>query len=218
MDKNFWLDSWQQGQIGFNQAYANAYMIKYFPRLGLSPHSTIFVPLCGKSIDMLWLLQQGFHVIGIELSLLAGEAFFKENNLTYSKKLEYGMTVLKGEHIDLYIGDFFQLPAKALKHIHAIYDRAALIALPEDLRKTYVAYLRSILPKPIPALLIALTYSKHHMQGPPFSVAESEIRQLFNHCHIEKLHDVVAKTIPAHLSDKGLIEATNQVYYIDCVI
>jgi thiopurine S-methyltransferase len=215
MNKNFWLECWHQGQIGFDQSYPNAYMMKYFPKLELLPQSTVFVPLCGKSIDMLWLIEQGYRVIGIELSRLAGEAFFKEHQLPFTEEYEYGMTVLKGEHIRIYIGDFFELPADVIQNIDAIYDRAALIALPKELRKSYISYLKSILPRQIPALVIVLTYPQQQMSGPPFSVSESEIQQLFTHCHIEKWHDAPAKSLPVHLAEKGLCEATNQVYYIN---
>lgn len=215
MQKEYWLDCWHRGQIGFDQAYPNAYMIKYFPQLGLLPNATVFVPLCGKSIDMLWLMQQGYQVIGVELSRVAGEAFFKAHQLPFEQVYQYGMTILKGEHIKIYIGDFFQLPAEAIKHIDALYDRAALIALPKGLRRTYVSYLKSFLPRQIPALVIVLTYPQASMQGPPFSVEEAEIHQLFKPCPIEKLHDAPAKSLPIHLTEKGLLKATNQVYYIN---
>lgn len=136
-----WLQSWERGEIAFHLPKTNPLLEKYWPELKIATRSNVFVPLCGKTMDMLWLASQGYHVIGVELSAIACETFFNENHLAFSKSINGHFTCYYNDQIKLYCGDFFELSSEMLPEINAVYDRAALIALPYDLRTRYVNHL-----------------------------------------------------------------------------
>ena len=216
MQKEFWQQRWKSNQIGFNQLQPNPLLELYFPRLNLKPNSRIFVPLCGKSIDMLWLANQHHEIIGVELSPIACEAFFNSSQVSPHIIQTDKFTVYQHSNITLISGDFFDLNKKILGQVDAVYDRAALIALPEDLRRRYASFLISLLKPKTPMLLISNSYHQNEMEGPPFSVSEQEIHALYGeHYGIAKLHDESASMIPEHLKAKGLTSASEQVYYFD---
>ena len=179
MDNEFWLQRWQEGQTGFHQQRVLPLLQKHWPALQLAGDSKVLVPLAGKSLDMLWLAQLGHAVLGIELSRLAVEQFFSENKL----QPEIEETALGRHHrvgdLDLVCGDIFRVDAKTLREVAAVYDRAALIALPEDLRQRYVEEVYGLLPVETQVLLVTLEYPQQQMAGPPFSVDEAQVRQLF---------------------------------------
>lgn len=213
MNLEYWLQSWELNHIGFNQNYPNTYMQQYFPLLKLPKGARILVPLCGKSIDMLWMLEQGYQVLGMDISRLACESFFKENHHAYKEIKQDGQVFFEGKNISLWVGDFFDLDAKMLGEVDAVYDRASLIALPEKSRQQYASFINDILSPGVKVLLIAVTYEQTKMQGPPFSVNETEVKILFSkHFSITKLHDKPAQSLPVHLQEKGLNSATNQIY------
>jgi thiopurine S-methyltransferase len=179
MESNFWIERWQQGQIGFHQDQINNYLLQHWPALKAEKGATVFVPLCGKSLDMLWLANQGYQVIGIELSDLAVQAFFEENKIKFNKTGQDNFTIYSSDSVTIYCGDFFDLATEHMADVQYIYDRATLIALPPDMRKDYVAKLASILPSQVKSLLITMEYPQHEMDGPPFSVTEEEVYDLF---------------------------------------
>jgi thiopurine S-methyltransferase len=82
LQQEFWHERWQQNEIGFHDKEINEHLQQYWPAFNIALNSRIFVPLCGKSKDLLWLLAQGYEVIGVELSPLAVQAFFDENGLS----------------------------------------------------------------------------------------------------------------------------------------
>jgi thiopurine S-methyltransferase len=179
MDPSFWHDRWENQDIGFHQADIHALLPASWPRLGLPTDAPVFVPLCGKSLDMVWLAQQGHRVIGAELSQRAIDDFFAERGLTPTARASGSFTVKSGGPYELWCGDFFELPRTAVAGIAGVYDRAALIALPHALRERYAATLASLLPAPVRMLLITLEYEQTQMSGPPFSVPGDEVRALF---------------------------------------
>ncbi|MCL4160804.1 UNVERIFIED_CONTAM: hypothetical protein GTU68_061051, partial [Idotea baltica] len=132
-----WLERWQQSQIGFHQAETEPLLPNHWPELRLAANSTVFVPLCGKSIDMVWLAGQGHSVIGNELSQIAIDGFFAGQNLAPEVRTESGFTIKSAGPYELWCGDFFEMPATATRNVSAVYDRAALIALPPAMRKQY---------------------------------------------------------------------------------
>jgi thiopurine S-methyltransferase len=216
MNKEFWHQKWQSNEIAFNQHEANPLLVKYFPALNLKPGNRIFVPLCGKSVDMLWLVNQGYEVVGVELSSIACTDFFNEQALSFSITDSKVFTVFKSDKITLLSGDFFNLNKSMINHVDAIYDRAALIALPEELRKSYADFLIHIIKPGIPMLLISNTYNQKEMVGPPFSVGEQEVNALYgSHFTIQRLYHQITETIPAHLRAKGLTEASEEVYHLE---
>ena len=179
MDAEFWHRRWHDGQIGFHQERATPLLEQHWDALALPRGSQVFVPLAGKSLDMLWLAARGHRVLGIEISQLAVEQFFAENGLEPTiRDSQCGRHFLAGE-IELVCGDAFALDAAVLADCTGVYDRAALIALPPELRERYALELYADLPGGCRGLLITLEYPQHEKSGPPFSVAETEVRTLY---------------------------------------
>ncbi|KAA0068704.1 thiopurine S-methyltransferase [Rhodanobacter sp. T12-5] len=179
MDPDFWHQRWREGRTGFHQNRPTPLLLKHWPALALAPGSRVFVPLAGKSLDLAWLAAQGHRVLGVELSPLAVAQFFDEHGLTPQvHESRYGRHYRAGD-IELICGDVFGLDADALAGCAAVYDRAALIALPPELRLRYVRELHAHLPAGCSALLITLEYPPHEKQGPPFAVLEAEVRELY---------------------------------------
>jgi len=180
MDRDFWLRRWQDDEIGFHQDQPTPLLCKHWASAGAADGATVFVPLAGKSLDMVWLASQGHGVLGVELSPLAVEQFFAEHGLTPEiTESRYGLHHRAGG-IELILGDAFGLDAEALAGCGAVYDRAALIALPPDLRARYVGALYPCLPAHCRGLLITLDYPPHEKAGPPFPVPEAEVRERFS--------------------------------------
>jgi thiopurine S-methyltransferase len=215
MDSSYWQRRWEQGQIGWHQDSINRHLAEHWPQLRLETGSTVFVPLCGKALDLLWLAAQGHRVLGVEVSALAVNAFVEENQLQ-AKRGEDGdfQRIVAGE-IVLLVGDFFALEPSHLGSIAAVYDRASLIALPPDQRPRYAAKLASLLDRGTRSLLITLDYDQQQMSGPPFSVGDSEVRQLFEPSfRLEHLadHDVLAEE--PRWRQRGLEALTERVYLL----
>ncbi|MDO9310563.1 MAG: thiopurine S-methyltransferase [Nitrosomonas sp.] len=179
MQKEYWLDRWKRQDTGFHQNETNPYLDQYWQRLQLASGSAVLVPLCGKSRDMLWLHQQGHTVLGVELSGVAAQAFFTENGLTPQCRVHDQFTHLEADDMHILCGDFFDLDKNAVAKITAVYDRAALIALPPEMRKRYAHHLLHILPPTTQILLITLDYPQHEMSGPPFAVSMGEVTSLY---------------------------------------
>lgn len=182
MEPDFWLSRWEKGETGFHQDEIHPYLNQYWFRLKAA--QGVFVPLCGKSLDMQWLHRQGLPVKGVELSELAVKAFFQSMGLI--PEVHRGdPDCWSGGGIEILCGDFFAMTQ--LTGCDAIYDRAALIAMPPDLRPAYAQKIRQLFPHGTPMLLITLEYPQAEMNGPPFSVSEDEVRQLYAGASIEKL-------------------------------
>lgn len=151
----------------------------HFEKLELAEKSRVFVPLCGKSLDMVWLLSQGYRVAGAELSALAVEQFFTEQKLQPTTISEgNGITHFQTDALDIYCGDLFQLTPERLGKVQAVYDRAALVALPEEMRRKYTEHLCR-LTQSAPQLLISFEYDQSQMDGPPFSVPPEAVREYY---------------------------------------
>ena len=141
MDRAFWLDRWEQNQIGFHEGEVNSHLQEFWGRLGVAPGSRIFVPLCGKSRDLLWLRAQGHEVFGVEWSPVAVRDFFAENGLTPECGRGDGYEECIADGIRMRCGDFFHLERNDLSGVSGVYDRASLIALPPETRAAYAAHL-----------------------------------------------------------------------------
>ncbi len=213
MHTDFWLERWQEGQIGFHQDAIHPCLQQFFATLKLPPAATVFVPLCGKSLDMLWLIQADYKVIGIEISQQAVEAFFSENRLAYKTRQTDGFVLYESEGIQLYCGDFFQLRAEHVSSCQAIYDRAALIALPPEMRSDYAVHKQSLFPDGLDTLLITLDYAQDEMQGPPFSVPAEEVAQLYARDYqIDELQRLNIIEQESHFQQKGLSNMYETAY------
>ena len=177
MEKNFWHQRWQEGRIGFHQADINAYLTQYWSYLDISEGAQILVPLCGKSRDMLWLREQGYAVLGVELSDIACRDFFLEAGEEVEAVTLGNYHRRERDGITLLCADLFELPWELFKPVKAVYDRAALIALPEEMRQRYAERMAQRLQSGVKVLLISL---EHNLQsGTPFSVPEVDVRALF---------------------------------------
>lgn len=195
MEPEFWHERWRDNQIGFHQPQVHGLLERYLPQLSLKPGVGVFVPLCGKSLDLLRLMETGATVVGVELSAIAVQAFLEEHGLTAHEHEEGEFAVFSATGLQLLVGDFFALTPHHLAGVHAVYDRAALIALPPELRARYARHMASLLPRDTKMLLVAHDYTQEHMNGPPFSVPEHEVRALFGtHFNVELLQreDVIA--------------------------
>lgn len=186
MEPAFWHQRWADNQIGFHQSQVNPYLQQYWPQLQLAPGSRVLVPLCGKSLDLAWLAGQGHRVLGVELSRRAVEAFFREHGLQPQVTQQGAFEVWRDGDVELWCGDFFALRAEDVTDCVALYDRAALIALPPQMRAHYMALLSQALPTGA-GLLVTLDYQQELMAGPPFSVADDEVRRGFAGWQVEAL-------------------------------
>ena len=210
MKNEFWILKWQENQIGFHKDSVHRMLTQHVDELSLVNSNTVFVPLCGKTIDMLWLHQQGYKVIGIELSQIAVEEFFNENKLDYTQTKTTDFNIYKHKEITIYQGDFFKLTKKDLKDVKATYDRAALIALSDELQKSYVKHLNAITPKQTPTLLITLEFN--HPSGPPFSTPLPKVENLYPNTTIMSLQsEDIIEEMPMH-KNKDCEEVIERVY------
>lgn len=189
MDATFWLERWREGRTGFHQDAVTPLLPKYWPGLSVAPDGPVLVPLCGKSKDMLWLAEQGYRVLGIELSPLAVEQFFSENRLQPKVHASALGKHYVADRIEIICSDIFALDKATLAQCTGVYDRAALIALPPAMRPAYVQHVYAHLPPHYRGLLLTLDYSQEKMDGPPFSVDESEVQTLFTGYSKAKLLD-----------------------------
>ncbi|WP_367608427.1 thiopurine S-methyltransferase [Legionella sp. W05-934-2] len=188
---HFWLDRWHNNDIPFHQQAVNPDLPQYWPQLDLKKGSRVLVPLCGKSLDMIWLQQQGHSIIGIELSTVAIEQFFSLIPSPYHIEQHGVFQVYKNEHYEIWAGDLFQLDKHHHLSVDAIYDRGSLIALPHKIRNLYVPQVLRWLNKEGKILLKTVTYKQEEMQGPPYSVPEQEVISLYHHCSkIQKIKSV----------------------------
>lgn len=179
MDPDFWHARWRNHEIGFHQDEINLHLQRFWAQTGAAAGSTVFVPLCGKSRDLLWLREQGHPVLGVEISPLAVEAFFQENGLAAARSQQGAFTRWEYEGLAILCGDFFALRPADLAEVGASYDRASLIALPPAMRQRYGEQFARLLPAATPTLLVTLEYPQAEMDGPPFSVGEEEVRALY---------------------------------------
>jgi len=213
MQPDFWRERWQQNQIGFHQGEINLHLQQFWPALGVAPGSRVFVPLCGKSGDMLWLRAQGYEVVGVEFTSLAVQAFFAENDLQITTSTQGRFSVYEADGIRIYCGDFFDLTADDLAGVSAVYDRASLIALPPQMRPAYAAHMLRLLAPGTKTLLVAFDYPQHEMQGPPFSVGEQEVQALYaKQCEVRRLNEVDILDQEPRFRDKGVTRLQERVY------
>ncbi|WP_421781952.1 thiopurine S-methyltransferase [Kiloniella litopenaei] len=209
MEEDFWHDRWQNNQIGFHETKPNPILVQHFHKLDLKDQSRIFVPLCGKTLDIQWLLSQGYRVVGVELSDIAIEQLFDGLGLVPEIKQTEAFKHYQAKNIDIFVGNFFDLTSSILGRVDAIYDRAALVALPEDMRKKYAKHLIEITHK-APYLLLTYSYDQSLTNGPPFSVDEQMVQNYYSaHYSINFLDEV---PVPNGL--RGQFPSTQSVWIL----
>jgi thiopurine S-methyltransferase len=215
MNKTFWTERWQRRDIGFHQPHIHEQLTRLWPTLGLPVASTVFVPLAGKTRDMVWLATQGHRVIGVELSEVAVREFFQDGGQTPDIRSDGPFDVYSAGPFGLYRGDFFEMPGEALAGVAAVYDRAALIALPPDLRVRYAQKLTSILPREAVVFLIAVAYPEGEISGPPFSLTRDDVENLYGDAfRIEVLEDRDGLEGSGNLKRRGVTELRETAYLL----
>ena len=215
MDPQFWLERWDNNQIGFHQDEINTHLQRFWPRLELPARAQVFVPLAGKTLDLLWLAGQGHRVTGVELSERAVRDFFEENGLTPEIREEDEFRVWQADEIRLIQGDYFDLVPADLGQVDAVFDRASLIALPPAMRPDYARQLCQLAPAS-PVLLVTLDYEQNEMDGPPFAVGAAEIERLYGASHdIQPLDSLDVLAENARFRERGLTRLQERVYRLE---
>ncbi|MBV1863790.1 MAG: thiopurine S-methyltransferase [Rhodobacteraceae bacterium] len=179
MESSFWHQRWSENRIGFHAKAPNSLLEKNFSKLSLPKGSRVFLPLCGKTLDIAWFLTHGYRVVGAELSETAVEQLFEELGVAPEITTVGNLRLYSAQDIDIFVGDIFDLTAEILGPVDMIYDRAALVALPPDMRSRYAAHIPAI-ANYIPQFLICFEYDQSLMDGPPFSIDQRAVAQLYS--------------------------------------
>ena len=209
MDPAFWRQRWENKETGWHESKPNPLLVKHLPRLALAKDRRIFVPLCGKTLDVSWLLSRGYRVSGAELSQLAVEQLFMDLGMQPDVVAAGELEQWSATGLDIFVGNIFALSRKALGTIDAVYDRAALVALPPEVRSRYTGHLIELTNK-APQLLICYDYDQDLMEGPPFSVSGEEIRRHYAEAYDVKL--LASTDVSGGL--KGKCPATENVWLL----
>lgn len=206
MEPSFWLDRWQKGEIGFHAEAVQPALIKHWPALELTRQARVLVPLCGKSLDMAWLADQGHHVVGAELSEIAIKEFVADHMLRYTNVVEKGdFKVYASQPYELWCGDFFALSRDDVGGAAAAYDRASLVALPPAMQQRYADKMGELMPRGGKVLLISLDYNPEEMQGPPHNISQARVRELFsNTFEVTLLEAIGGPPRTDHLRNRGV--------------
>lgn len=190
MEKHIWLDRWENGQTGFHNNEVNPLLLKHFQELDLPLASRIFLPLCGKTLDIGWLLSKGFCIVGVELSEKAVKELFVELGEEPYVMKDGEHIHYSAENIDIYVGDFFALTPEKVGNVDAVYDRAAIVALPKKMRDDYTKHMLT-LAKDVPQLMTTVVYDQSLMNNSPFSVDREELEKHYGeHYSITQLDKI----------------------------
>ncbi|NMH58500.1 thiopurine S-methyltransferase [Alteromonas ponticola] len=204
MEKQFWFERWENQDIGFHESTVNQYLKKYIQRIcPMGGH--VFVPLCGKTLDIGWLLDNGYKVTGVELSSKAIDALFSQLQRTPDIKTMGKFIAYSAPGITIYEGDIFDLKQIHLLDVDCVYDRASLVALPEDLRTRYTFHLPTI-SNYAAQLLITLNYDVSLMKGPPFAITTDDVKRYYSHAY--SLTKLETSILPEKLKGKCTVEST----------
>ena len=209
MEASFWHRKWERGEINFQESEANPLLTTHFEKLDLAKGSRVFLPLCGKTRDIAWLLARGYRIAGAELSGQAIDALFQELGVKPEIARIGELTHYSADDIDIWVGDIFDVSAEYLGPVSAIYDRAALVALPADTRQKYASHLMQI-SGAAPQLLITYEYDQSVIDGPPFSVNEDEVERHYGAAY--QLQSLETKQIAGGL--KGKVASTETAWLL----
>jgi len=209
MDGSFWHNKWEQNDIGFHESQANPLLVKHFQALSLGKGSRVFLPLCGKTLDIHWMLAAGYRVAGVELSSIAIDQLFVDLGMTPTIEKVGALHRYSAHDIDIFVGDIFQLSGDSLGAVDAIYDRAALVALPAEIRSRYSAHLMTM-TSTAPQLLVCYQYDQSLLEGPPFSISDAEVYQKYGNAYY--LTPLERVDVPGGL--KGKLPASEHVWLL----
>lgn len=174
MKAEFWHQRWKNKEIQFHEQSVNPLLVTHIDSLALPPDSRVFVPLCGKTLDIGWLMSRGYRVIGAELSMDAVEELFAELGIKPRKSQMGRLMHYQADQVEVFVGDVFDLTREIVGPVDAVYDRAALVALPQEMRTRYATHVNEI-TQGASQLLISYEYDQSQLDGPPFAVGENEI-------------------------------------------
>jgi thiopurine S-methyltransferase len=214
MDREYWLNRWVENRIGFHMKGVHPLLERFWAQIALSGTGRTLVPLCGKSEDLRWLAESGHEVVGVDLSALAVQAFSEEQGMAFSETQEPPFIVFRGRKITFYAGDFLEFTPDIGGFFDFVYDRAALIALPPGMRPGYARQLKSLMAPHGQGLLISLEYDTSKMEGPPFSVPEGEVRELFADFQVSTLHEYDCLDDEPRFKDRGVRWMKEVVYQL----
>jgi len=204
MEPSFWHERWATGRTAFHQPKGNPLLAKHLSALALARGANVFVPLSGKTGDIGWLLSQGYNVVANELSEMAIKELFDELDLSPAVQTKGALKEYSAERLTAFVGDFFDLDKEMLGPVDAVYDRAALVALPDNgLRMRYANHLHTIAGE-APQLVITFEYGDGVLEGPPFSVSPDNIAKMHGAHYI--LTEVERRAASGSLSDVTAIE------------
>ena len=210
---NLWEFRWQEDRIGFHLKRVNPYLMRFFDQLLYQNPDRVFVPLCGKTLDLCWLTTKTKKVIGVELVSKAVQNFFDENNIDYLIQQDETIQKFSSNSIDIYLGDFFDLNPEQTSSFKAIYDRASIVAIEKPERREYIDHLISFLDPAGRILLITMEYYQNQMEGPPYSVPAKEIESLFAPLGSLKLLET-CDILDDRFRNKGLTRLLEHVFLI----
>jgi thiopurine S-methyltransferase len=212
---DFWHDRWRTAQIGFHRSSVDDNLIQHWRDLSLPKAARVLVPLCGKSLDLLWLRDQGHAVVGIELSDIALQAFFMENSVAARRRALPHFDHYEAENLECYRGDLFELTPERLGEVAAVYDRASLVSWAPEQRGRYVEHLWALTGTGTQTLLVTLEYPQAQMKGPPFSVDSEEVHRLYSRHH--SIHEMGRRDVlgsDARLRARGVSSLIEVCYRI----
>ncbi len=210
MDNNFWRDRWASRDIRFHEGKPNQLLTEHLHKLNIKQGDTIFVPLCGKTVDMSWLHSQGFNIIGVELVEDAVREFFAELKVEPSIEKFEKHSVFRWKGITIISGDFFALTSSMIGSVQAVYDRAAVVALPPTMRVQYAKHLADITCG-AKQLAITFIYEQDLTPGPPFSVDRKELNRLYSHSY--RIAELASTALLGGL--KGLYPASEHIWILE---
>jgi thiopurine S-methyltransferase len=215
VEREFWLERWRANEIGFHRTDFNPLLVEYWEGLGITRSSSVFVPMCGKSLDMRYLESLGHHVYGVELAEEAVLAYFEEGSEEAERKPGHYLVRYDGARSTIYCGDFFDLATTDIIGTRAVYDRGSLIALPPLAREKYADHLQRIIPEHAHVLLLTLEYDQDKVAGPPFSVTEAEVSRLFSdRCRFECIGSIQTSELPPKFEAAGVESVREAVYHL----
>ncbi|MCP5152268.1 MAG: thiopurine S-methyltransferase [Ectothiorhodospiraceae bacterium] len=215
MDAEFWHSRWESGNTPWHQGRVNARLERNIDRLPAPESGRVMVPLCGRAYDMRWLLDRGHRLLGVELSAVAVRGFLDEHGLSFERSTDGAFERFDAPGARMLCGDVFALTREHLAEVRAVYDRAALIALPPETRRRYAAHLVSILPPAAPMLVVTIEYPRGETDGPPFSVDEAEVRDLFEPARrVERVESIDVLDTEPGLARRGLSRLVEHAFLV----
>lgn len=175
-----WLRRWVDGNTPFHQEAVNEQLVRHWPAVVEDANAAVLVPLCGKSLDMIWLRDRGHRVVGLELSAIAAADFFAENGMECTSESRGPFTVFAADGIEIWAGDFFEATSDLLGPLTAWYDRAAIVALPPSMRAEYAQQVSTLLGPKAAGFMLTFDYPAEEREGPPHSVSFADAQRAFS--------------------------------------